>query len=101
MLVNEQVRTAVTRELDAVSVVPFHTAAQDLAVRQHHRYWGPRLHLFNVVKILRVSLLRWRGFLALRTLRRNGLDGTRRELFLHIRKGRTKKFTVNHKCSFL
>src|SRR5208282_1974971 len=63
VLINEEIRAAVTRELDAIPVVPFDRAAKDFAVRQNHRDGRARLHLLHVIEIFRVRLLRGSRFL--------------------------------------
>ena len=68
LLVNQQVRAAEARQLDAVAVVPFHGAVQFFAVGQHHGHRRARLHLLHPIKILRVGLLGRRGlFVRLRS----------------------------------
>src|SRR3989442_15713034 len=49
-------------DLDAVLVIPLDHAADDLTRVQHHHHRRTSLHLLDVVKILRVGLLRGSWF---------------------------------------
>src|SRR5256885_8174915 len=52
-------------DLDAVLVIPLDHAADDLTRVQHHHHRRASLHLFDVVKVLRVGLLRGSRFFPL------------------------------------
>src|SRR5271166_4710600 len=63
-LVDQQVGRARTVHLQAVLVVPLDGAVDLLAVLQHQHHGGVGLHLFLVIEILGVGLLRRRQLLA-------------------------------------
>src|SRR5579862_4103378 len=65
VLIKQQIRAAETRQFDAVAVIPFHHAMQDFAVRKNYCDRRMPLHLFDVVEILRESLVRRSGLLSL------------------------------------
>src|SRR5260370_349364 len=68
-LVDHQIRlAAVSYHLEAVLVVPLDDAVNLLAVAEHDDQWGLRLHLFLIIKILGVGLLRGREFLSAEAL---------------------------------
>jgi len=63
-LENEQVGAALTRELDAIAVVPLDRAAKRLAIIENHDHRGMALHLLDPVEVLGVGRLRGRRLLA-------------------------------------
>src|SRR5215472_7263293 len=83
VLIDEQVRTTVTRELDAIPVIPFHGSVQDFPAIQHHRNRCARLHLFYEIEVFRKRLIGRRRLFARRrgSLQSGGLRRPRNERF--------------------
>src|ERR1700730_16858233 len=68
-LVDHQIRlAAVSYNLETVLVVPLDDAVNLLAVAEHDDQWCLRLHLFLIIEILGVGLLRGREFLTAEAL---------------------------------
>ena len=86
-LVDQQVWRAIAIELEATLVIPLDHAVENFAVLQHdgHRRLG--LHLFEVVKILRVGLIRRHDLFRAGIFpgRRSALS--RRARFFHVCEG--------------
>src|SRR5580704_2019509 len=57
--VDHQVGSTIARHLEAALVVPLDDAVDFLAITQHNHHGRFPLHLFLIIEILRVGLLRW------------------------------------------
>src|SRR5580704_11301731 len=90
LLVNEQIRAAISRDLNAIAVVPLNRAVELFAADENDGHRRARLHLFYPVEIFCMRLFWWRGFLV-RLWSGNG--GAGYSLLLHFGQSRTKQLT--------
>ena len=98
-LVQKQVRFSVAIQFQARTVIPFDHAFEDFSILQRDDHRRLRLHLFDVVEVLRVRLIRW----DLALLWRGDRLAWRVAFFLELVERRADQFPVAglHKGSFL